>query len=58
MSTFTLISTMEEIAQKQQKQNEFVCEICNKTYKTENGLKKHMETKHNKDGEEDGTSEH
>lgn len=59
MSTFTLIRTIEEIAQKkQQKQNEFVCEICNKTYKTENGLKKHMETKHNKDGEEDGTSEY
>jgi hypothetical protein len=52
---------MEEIAQKKQ-QNKFVCEICNKTYKTENGLKKHMETKHNKDGEEDGgnrtTSKH
>lgn len=57
MSTFTLIRTMEEIAQKKQ-QNEFVCKICNKTYKTENGLKKHMETKHNKDGEEDGTSEY
>lgn len=57
MSTFTLIRTIEEIAQKkQQKQNEFMCEICNKTYKTENGLKKHMETKHNKDGEEDGTT--
>jgi hypothetical protein len=48
---------MEEIAQKKQ-QNKFVCKICNKTYKTENGLKKHMETKHNKDGEEDGTSEY
>lgn len=55
MSTFTLIRTMEEIAQKKQ-QNKFVCKICNKTYKTENGLKKHMETKHNKDGEEDGTT--
>lgn len=46
----------QEFLKQQQKQNEFVCEICNKTYKTENGLKKHMETKHNKDGEEDGTT--
>lgn len=56
MSTFTLKRTMEKIARKQQKQNEFVCKICGKTYKTKNGLKKHMETKHNKDGEEDGTT--
>ena len=54
MSTFTLKKAMEKIVLKQQKQNEFVCKICNKKYKTENGLKKHMETKHNKDGEEDG----
>ena len=46
----------QELLKQKQKQNEFVCEICNKTYKTENGLKKHMETKHNKDGEEDGTT--
>lgn len=46
----------QELLKQQEEQNEFVCEICNKTYKTENGLKKHMETKHNKDGEEDGTT--
>lgn len=46
----------QELLKKQEEQNEFVCKICNKTYKTENGLKKHMETKHNKDGEEDGTT--
>ena len=46
----------KELLKQQEEQNEFVCEICNKTYKTENGLKKHMETKHNKDGEEDGTT--
>ena len=47
---------LQELLKQQEEQNEFVCEICNKTYKTENGLKKHMETKHNKDGEEDGTT--
>jgi hypothetical protein len=52
LSTFTLIRTLEELKQKgKQKQNEFVCKICGKTYKTANGLKNHMETKHNKDGE-------
>ena len=53
MSTYSLRRVMKEMAKKeveQSKEEVFVCEHCGKEYKTEKGLKAHIEQKH-KDGE-------
>lgn len=41
----------EPIAEKEVKEDVFVCPHCSREYKTKRGLDKHIETKHNKDGE-------
>ena len=53
MSTYSLqrARKMREQKQKEQEQELFVCPHCDKEYKTQKGLDKHIETKHAEDGE-------
>lgn len=45
-----VVEEIEEHKEEEVEKDVFVCPHCNKEYKTERGLKNHIETKH-KDGE-------